>query len=150
MLEPATALELWPVLEAHIARAVHYHPFLTVEDFRLLVAADRSCVFLVTRAAAVLGFAACEVVQYPGRRVVNIMLAGGVHGFLGPLTTVLMDRIEVWAAERGATSLSMTGRPGWLRLARTFGWKHQRQVLAHKELTDVGRRRIHNPDGQDQ
>jgi hypothetical protein len=128
------------VLEAHIGRAAHYHPFLSAAAFQVLVAAGHARIFLATRGGSVLGFAGCEVVQYPGQRVINVIFAGGVPGFLSTLTGELRESIEAFGRAHGCTSISLTGRPGWLRLARSHGWKHQRQVLAHKELTD-GRRR---------
>lgn len=140
------ALELWPALVPFINRAAHYHPFLDQAGLKLLVSRGYTTIFVAVEGDAVMGFAAVEVVQYPSHRVANIIFAGGAYGFLGPLTSGLMDMIEAWARANECGALSLTGRPGWTRLARRHGWKCQQQVMVHKELTDERRRIESNPD----
>ncbi len=145
-LSPGFALELWPALEPFIDRAAKFHPFLDAEGLKLLVTHGYATVFITTNDAGVLGFAAVEVIQYPQQRVANIIFAGGGYGFLASLTGELMSLIEAWAREQGATSISLTGRPGWMRVAKRFGWTSQPQVAVHKELTDERRRGHTDPE----
>jgi hypothetical protein len=143
------ALELWPALVPFINRAARYHPFLDQAGLRSLVARGFATIFVAVKGDAVVGFTAIEVVQYPGRRVANVIFAGGAYGFLETLVTELKGKMAAWGRAQGATAMSLTGRPGWLKLARKHGWTVQPQVFVTEELTDERRRRKPDPDQQD-
>lgn len=133
------ALELWPLLERHIERAAAHHPFLDAEGLKGLVACGAATIFIATTASGVMGFAACEVLQYPRQNVANVLFAGGDRGFLEPLLGALLEKMEAWGRQRGATHLSMAGRPGWLRVLKARnGWTVSAQAFAHRELADHG------------
>jgi len=129
------ALELWSALVPFIDRAARYHPFLDQAGLRELVVRGFATIFVAVEGDTVMGFAAIEVVQYPSRRVANVIFAGGAYGFLETLVTELKGKMAEWGRLHGATAMSLTGRPGWLKLARKHGWTVQRQVFVTEELT---------------
>lgn len=97
-----------------------------------------SPLFIATNADGVLGFAVMEVVQYPSRKVANILCAGGDKGFLSVALHELLPRLKAWGAEQGADTFALTGRPGWVRLLRDF--EAMTHITLWADLNGEGRR----------
>lgn len=70
-----------------------------------------------------------ELLVYPKKKVFHIFLAGG------KLEEVLemWDSIEIYAKVVGCSSLSVSGRKGWVRVLESRGAKHLCTTVA-KEL----------------
>ena len=69
-----------------------------------------------------------EVVTYPRRKVVNVFLGGGdLQEVMG-----MHERLEAWAAEIGAKSLTVSGRHGWARTLPKHGWEKQHMAMEKK------------------
>lgn len=69
-----------------------------------------------------------EVVTYPRRKVVNVFLGGGDL----EETMAMHERLEEWAAEIGAKSLTVSGRHGWSRVLPKYGWEKQLMTMEKK------------------
>lgn len=61
-----------------------------------------------------------EVYTYPKKRVFHIFLAGGD---LSELLDI-WDSIEIYAKVIGCSSLSVSGRKGWIKVLESRGAKH--------------------------
>ena len=61
-----------------------------------------------------------EIYVYPKKKVFHIFLAGGKMEEL----LEMWDSIEVYAKVVGCTSLSVSGRKGWMRVLESRGAKH--------------------------
>lgn len=66
-----------------------------------------------------------EIVTYPRRKVVNVFLGGGDLAE----TMAMHDRLEAWAHEIGAQSLTVSGRHGWARILPKYGWEKQHMTM---------------------
>ncbi len=61
-----------------------------------------------------------EIYLYPKKKVFHIFLAGGEMEEL----LEMWDSIEIYAKVVGCTSLSVSGRKGWMRVLESRGAKH--------------------------
>lgn len=60
-----------------------------------------------------------EIVVYPQKKVLNVFLGGGE---LEELAGMHGDVIK-WARAQGCTAVSISGRKGWERAFRRYGWQ---------------------------
>lgn len=134
--------ELWPLIEEHAKKAMRYHPFMDAPDLLVTLLNGFGQLFIVTESKELLGFAAVEVLNFPSRKVANVLAAGGRRGFLGVLTQDLLSQMEKWATEQGADTFAVMGRPGWLKYAKRHQGAHSLAVyISQKRLGNVGWRR---------
>lgn len=66
-----------------------------------------------------------EIVVFPQKTVLNIFLGGGD---LEQLADMHRDVIA-WGKAQGCTGAMITGRQGWVRAFRKYGWEHRAAVL---------------------
>lgn len=59
-----------------------------------------------------------EVLVYPQKKVLHIFLAGGELDQL----TDMHDDVIAWAKKQGCQALSLSGRHGWKKALKPFGW----------------------------
>jgi hypothetical protein len=96
--------------------------------------------FVATKPGGVMGFAVMEVVQYPNRRVANVLCCGGERGFLSVAIHELLPILKQWGAEQDADTFALTGRPGWLRALRGEGFEVASHITLWADLNVEGRR----------
>jgi len=139
--------DLWPAIEPHVRRALKYHPFMEPDDILESLLLGGLRLFVATKEGGILGFACMEVIQYPRRKVANVLCAGGEQGFLSVAVHDLLPVLKSWAAEQDADTFALTGRPGWVRMLRGF------EAIAHitlwADLDEQGRRQQQKPDADD-
>jgi hypothetical protein len=138
---------LWPAIEKHVEAACEYHPFLHHLDIARLIMKGHARLFVCFENGVVQGFAAMEVIQYPSRKVANVLAAGGDEGFLGTAIHELLPVLKQWGAEQGADAIALTGRPGWFKALRDEGGESQHLVSWCARLGNVeGRRKLQESD----
>ena len=133
--------DLWPAIEQYVQRAMNHHPFMEAQDVYALLHDGSVQLFIATREQKVTGFAAVEVVNYPRRKVANVLAAGGEHGFLSVLVQEVLPELIHWAKEQGADTFALTGRPGWVRVLRKLGFEVASHVTMWANLDEQGWRR---------
>lgn len=136
--------DLWPSIEKHLDRALEHHPFLEAQDVYDLLHEGLLRLFIATADQKVTGFALMEVVNYPRRKVANVLAAAGEHGFLSVLVQEVLPELQKWAKEQGADTFALTGRPGWVRALRGKGFEDAAYVTMWANLDEQGRRRRRN------
>lgn len=132
--------DLWPAVEPHVSRACEHHPFMSAADVLEVILWGAARLFVVTKQGGVMGFAVMEVVQYPNRKVANVLCCGGEEGFLSVAVHDLLPRLKEWGAEQDADTFALTGRPGWMRALRNEGFEAATHTTLWADL-DVERRR---------
>lgn len=140
---PRTSLSDWfGDVRDFVARACELHPFLDAEDVYTLCA-QGPCVLTLAMEddGKVCGCFVSEMLFYPKKRVVNIVLTGGNTGFLANGFRQGLELIEQEARRIGADALSAMGRPGWTRVAPKYGWRSASMTSVWKELGNVEGRR---------
>lgn len=85
----------------------------TFEDVAELIVSGKAQLWPAQR-----GVAVTEIVEYPRKRVLHIFLAAGEMGQL----LDMIDAAADWGRSQGATSLTMSGRLGWLRVLDKHGF----------------------------
>lgn len=70
-----------------------------------------------------------ELIVYPQKKVLNVFLGGGDRGSLAEILSMHDDVIN-WAQDQGCSGVSITGRFGWEKHLKKYGWKplHQSYV----------------------
>lgn len=126
--------DLWPGVEKHIIASLREHPFLTADGVLQLLLAGRAQLILVTH-SGIDGAAVLEIVEYPARRVGNVLALGGERGFNRRNFPALAEHLERWCLEKRCDSMMLLGRLGWSRIATQRGGKTLPLLLAWKPLT---------------
>lgn len=141
--------DIWPAIEPHASRAMEYHPFMTAADVLEVLKWGAAQLFVATNAGGVMGFAVMEMVQYPSRKVANVLACGGDEGFLSVAVHNLLPVLKAWGAEQGADTFALSGRPGWVRALRNAGFQSVPHVTMWADLHVEGRRIIEQPADAD-
>jgi hypothetical protein len=111
-----------------------------------LIEHEFASLFIATGDDGVVGFGILEVVQYPRRRVANILGAGGRRGFLAVAIDELLPFMIAHGKDQGATVVALSGRPGWLRALRHLGGRNQRYVTWWADIDEQRRRQLSAPN----
>jgi hypothetical protein len=139
--------DLWPAIEKHVEAACAYHPFMEALDVARLIMKGHARLFVSFEGGAVQGFAAMEVVQYPRRKVANVLAAGGDTGFLSVAIHDLLPILKQWGREQGADTFAISGRPGWLKALQHEDGQAVHLVTWSTRLGNVeGRRKLQESD----
>lgn len=134
--------DIWPAIEGYVVRTCKYHPFMDAGDVRTLIEHGMAELFIATEGGAVVGFGCVEVIKYPSRTVANILGAGGKHGFLAVAINELLPVMIEYGKTQGATVVTLSGRPGWLRALRHLGGRNQRFITWWADINEQGRRKL--------
>lgn len=139
--------DIWPAIEKHAQAACEYHPFMDALDLARLIMKGHARLFVSFENGSVQGFAAMEVVQYPRRKVANVLAAGGDRGFLSVAILDMLPILKQWGREQGADTFAISGRPGWLKALRNEDGEAVQLVTWSTRLGDVeGRRKLQESD----
>lgn len=136
------AADIWPAIKLYVERACEYHPFMDADSVLELVQAGRVTLFISTQHGSVLGFCAVEVVEYPRRTVANVLGVGGKNGFLEVISRELIPIVADFADHYGATVVTLSGRPGWLRALRHLGGRSRQYITMWADTNGLVGRRI--------
>lgn len=132
--------QMWPSILAYVQRAMEHHPFMEAQDVLDLLLGGSVQLFIASEEKKVTGFAAIEVINYPRRKVANVLAAGGEHGFLSVVVREVLPELISWAKEQGADTFALTGRPGWVRALKAKGFLSAAHVTMWADLNVEGRR----------
>ena len=77
-------------------------------------------------------FVVTEIVEYPRKKVMNVVIA------VGDLQEVLslIPAIADFGKDHGCESMRMQGRRGWGEVLPHFGWHEVKQVIYERTLSD--------------
>lgn len=125
---PAKALVLWPRMHPHIKAALNYSSGeYEPQDLLDLALASKAQLWSALDNGCVIGAACSQVIEYPRKRVLQIItLAGwGYERWAG----LAMDEARRFASTQGCTVIRINGRPGWVRRLADYGYSERyRQV----------------------
>jgi hypothetical protein len=134
--------DVWPSVEKYVERAQAFDPFKNTHDVYMLLSHGFASLFIATRKGMIVGFGVLEVVQYPSRRVANVMAAGGEYGFLATAIDDLLPMMIEHGRREGATVVTLSGRPGWVRALRRLNGSSKRFVTWWADIDEQGRRQL--------
>jgi hypothetical protein len=133
--------DLWSGIEHFVDEACSYHPFMESNDVMEVLLWGKARLFIATDGDSILGFAAMEVVEYPKKRVANVFLCGGVHGFLDVAVEDLLPVLQRWGKDQNVEAFSIIGRPGWVRALKAKGFKALTHATLWQDFDVEGRRK---------
>ena len=88
----------------------------------------------------VLGALFVEILQFPSRRVLNLIGVVGKKGKTRAWFEAGEKAIEDLAKQYGCTRMIAIGRRGWM-VAKQYGWKAEPRSILTKDIDDGQRRR---------
>lgn len=130
--------DLWPAVEKLLARAVKWHPFLSVDGLKAIILSGHADLIVAIQDEHIFCAAVMEAVQYPGTKVGNVLVLAGERGTYARHIDAITDYLETWCAAHGCANIGMTGRPGWLKFVTRRGWRTQRYVSAWRVVCPSG------------
>jgi hypothetical protein len=134
------AKRVWQDLHTQIVGAMRYHGSMDANDVLLLLQQNRLAMIAAIVDNELLGCFIIEVVEFPRKKVCNIVAVAGRNGATRSWINEMLQYLEGWALERGCDSIAGIGRKGWM-VAKEFGWKTEQRAILVKDLTDERRRR---------
>lgn len=109
---------VWPSVSEWVQEAADHHGRFTAEDILAFVQNQEMQAWVVEVDGQLTGVCVTEVISYPRRRVVRLVIVAG-RDF--DRWSQLLDEIQEWARQLGCQSLEFFGRRGWER--RDKRWK---------------------------
>ncbi len=141
--------DIWPAVLGYVERTCEYHPFMDAADVRVLLDHGLGTLFIATSEDGVVGFGVLEVVDYPRRRVANVLGAGGKRGFLAVAIDELLPFMIAYGKDQGASVVAYSGRPGWIRKLHRYGGDSKRFVTWWADIDEQRRRQQQFPAPDD-
>jgi hypothetical protein len=117
-MHPAMVAEAWPMAMPLLAAPIEMSRgcFLP-EDVQALCAAGNGQLWLAFEGDDVLSAYVTEIYQYPRKRVVRALFAGGKPGTMDRWLEPMVAAIERWARETWqCQGIEAIGRKGWTRV----------------------------------
>lgn len=125
-----------------LAGACALHPFMDVDDVYALCTQGPMVLTIVFEdSGQAMGCFVTEMLIFPKKRIVNVVMMGGSAGFLKEGFVTGLDELEKQAQSVGAAGICALGRPGLERMATKRGWHHRVVTSAWKEFGDHEQRR---------
>ncbi len=117
----------WPLVEPFVARGLEYADGkYSTEDIRRGL---NERTYQLWMANVLDSICVTTIVDYPRKRVCNVLLAAGNH--LHRWVDEMDATISAWAKENGCRSIETYGRPGWERVLKNNRKLH---VVLGREL----------------
>lgn len=133
--------DIWPAIEGFVTEVCEQHPFMDAPDIRVVLEHEFGSLFIATDEKGVMGFGVLEVIQYPRRKVANVLAAGGRPGFSSVAVDELLPFMIEHGKTQGATVVAYSGRPGWIRKLTRFGGQSKRFITWWADIHEQGRRK---------
>ena len=113
----------WPVVSEWCVAALEYGcGLLELEDIVAGVAARDMQMWLVFDDDRPVAVCITEILSFPRKKMLSAFIIGGVglESWVGQLD----DTLTRYAQGQGCTVLNGSGRRGWERVLKKFGWEH--------------------------
>ncbi len=122
-LETEAAVELWPDLAPYVSRALAFDPFesITLERIADQVATGYARLLVAVKDQQILGATVVQMFKKNDERVLHVLTTAGVD--LEQWLPALIDELVTLAEEHSSAVITMSGRPGWSKTLRPFGFK---------------------------
>jgi len=116
--------EIWPVVEPMLEGATEYfqHRYDTIDIYIEIEKGDQTLWVAFDEENQIKGCFTVRIVDYPNARCCSVDFVGGEN-----LDEWLGDTVEVvtsYAKEFGCTRLEGTGRLGWIKKMKKFGFNN--------------------------
>ena len=117
--------EIEPLLARSTCRTNCYEPI----DVLVMSTAGRAAIWLCTKADKILAVLVCQVVNYPRKRVLEMMFAGGDS--MSEWRDLAVQTMDEYARSLGCSHIACAGRRAW---ARAWGGYPTGDVIMVREI----------------
>jgi len=130
-IKPQDIQQKWPVIEPFVSKALEYslneH---NSEDLKKKMINGEYLLLGFYEGDKILSIVSAELLTYPRKKIVNIVTAAGSS--MEKWLDEWWRAIKILAKEQGAQEITVSGRSGWLKALKKYGFKQQYTVLAVK------------------
>lgn len=117
LIPPDMVPDAWPMAEPLLVEPIGmsrgcYEP----QDVMVECAAGECQLWLATSGENAIAAYVTKITQYPRKRVVRAMFAGGKPGTMQQWLEPMVKAIEDWSRTWGCTAIEAAGRKGWSRV----------------------------------
>ena len=143
-MEAEEAMKLWPDLEEYVAAALEHDPYIsvTVAEVEQQLSKGYARLLVTTDDNEILGATVVQMFRAGAGRVIHVLTTAGVE--LDRWLSDLVDAVEALAQANNGVAITMSGRPGWTRTLRKFGFKTQ-HVQMRREVSSGISREVREP-----
>lgn len=123
-LKPDQAQEFWPELLPYVKQALEYDPMnsVRIEDLVKQLGTGYSRVLIAERDGELMSASIAQLyLTNAGERVVHVVTTAGEQSHLW--LPALRDKLQEIATQEQATSITMSGRPGWAKKLNNLGFR---------------------------
>jgi len=138
VMDAAASMALWPDIEPFVAAALARDPWesTTTQEVAEQLASDDALLLVAVDQGDILGAAVVQLFNLRTGKVVYVLTTAGdkLDLWVAPMVERLLDLAVIY----GADHVTMTGRPGWARALRKYGFKTD-QIQMKLEVANVRR-----------
>lgn len=120
-VQPEDADKWWPIAKGWCADALEYGcGLLSVEDIIAGVDSQHMQMWMIFRDGQPVAVSITEIICFPREKMLSAFIIGGVgmEDWVGALD----DTLTRYAQDCGCSMLNGSGRKGWERVLKKFGW----------------------------
>ena len=133
-MDKEAAAALWPDIEPFVERALRHDPFVThtAEVVGQQLAAGYARLLLSSDDEQILGATVVQLYRAENGRALHVLTTSGVQ--MDTWLDDLVDELRSMAKANNCVAVCMSGRPGWTRELRKYGFKtHHVQMVMEVE-----------------
>ena len=138
-LDTEATAHLWPELSKHVEAAIQRDPYLSITTAEIGKQLDGGFaqMLVAVEDEKILGVLVVQMFKRGEKRILHILTTAGEY--LAKWIAPMLDEVESLAADQNIDAITLSGRPGWTRTLRPFGYRTD-HVQMIKELENVGRK----------
>jgi len=130
-IKPQEIEQQWDTIKPFISRALeHSLKEYSADDLKHKMIKGEYLLLGFYDGGKILAIVSAELLTYPRKKIVNIVTAAGSN--MDSWLDEWWNAITVLAKEQGADEITVSGRVGWLKALKKYGFKRQYTVLAVK------------------
>lgn len=123
-------LSFWPVAREYLKESIRLNGALDDEDVLSLIKQEKAQLWGI-HDGDLKAVMVTEVIIYPKKKRLNVMLIGGHEMYLW--NDVVVKTLEAFGKSHGAVEIEGAGRRGWVKSLDAFGFKEYATVMV-KEI----------------
>lgn len=121
--------EIWSLVAPFLCLVIEYNNGeYAIDDLKAELIEGQQQLFIMHENGDVLAAITAEIIRYPQKTVCGLVAAGGsnLHEWLDEFMSIIIPV----AKEQGAEELRITGRGGWEKVMKPYGFEKTHTILA--------------------
>ena len=119
---PEHVLEGWDYVKGHMEKAAEYtYGRYTVDDILVAITDYDHTLWIAFEGDIIYGAVVTAIKPYPRSRYLDLVFVGGVEGHAWK--EPMLKTLQHWAFDCGCDGIESSGRLGWSRIFKDYGYK---------------------------